>query len=82
MKLIKYRVRLIDGWKKAHKFASVRLAALAAVVVAYFAAYPDQWQAVLHSVPEAYRPLVGLLVFAMAGGARVASFKKDVDHAG
>lgn len=64
-------MKLINDWRKAHKFASVRLAALAGVVVAYFAAYPDQWQAVLNSVPEAYRPLVGLLVFAMAGGSRV-----------
>lgn len=76
---LKDRIGLVDGWRKAHKFASVRLAALAGLVVAYFAAYPDQWQAVLHSVPEAYRPLVGLLVFAMAGGSRVVSLRGPQD---
>ena len=72
-------MKLIANWKAAHKFASVRLAALAGLVVAYFAAYPEQWQAVLHSVPEAYRPLVGLLVFAIAGGSRVVSLRGPQD---
>lgn len=79
-------MKLIDNWKAAHKFASVRLAALAAVAGAYFTAFPAQLETLLDAVPEAYRGpvgvLVGLVIFATAAGARVASFNKDADHAG
>ena len=69
-------MKLIDNWKAAHKWASVRLAMLAGLAVAYFAAYPDQWQAVLATIPEPLRPWFGLMVFAVAGGSRVVTFAR------
>ena len=64
-------MKLIDEWKKAHKFASVRLAALAGIVAAYFAAKPEQLEAIMAQVPEWARPLIGLALFAVATGTRV-----------
>lgn len=68
-------MKLIDNARDWHKFASVRLAALAGVVAAYFAQYPDQWAAFVAMFPEPVRPLVGLGLFVVAAGTRVVSFK-------
>ena len=72
-------MKLIEEWKQAHRLASVRLAALAGIVAGYFAAYPDQLQALIATVPEEWRPVVstlsGLAVFVFAAGSRVTTFK-------
>ncbi len=73
-------MKLIEGWKQAHKLASVRLAALAGIVAGYFTAYPDQLATLIAIVPEEWRPVAsvfaGLVVTTFAAGSRVASFKK------
>lgn len=68
-------MKLIDEAHNWYKLWSVRLAALAGLTAAYLAANPDQAQAVIDSVPEAFRPLasiaLGLFVFGLATGARL-----------
>lgn len=68
-------MKLIETWREASRYYSVRLAALAGLIAAYLAANPDQAQAVIDSVPEAFRPLasiaLGLFVFGLATGARL-----------
>mgnify|MGYP003451880283 FL=1 len=71
-------MKLIAAWKTAHKLASVRLAALVAIVGAYFTAFPAQLDTLLSVVPEHLRPvasvILGLLIFTTAAGSRVVSF--------
>lgn len=69
-------IKLIDEAKSWHKFASVRLAALAGVVAGYLAANPEQTEALLNLLPDG--PLrvlasagIGLFVFSLATGARL-----------
>jgi hypothetical protein len=67
---------MIEDWgQKIWKLWSVRLAALAGIVAAYFAAYPGELEKLIAIVPEQYRPLasmaVGLFVFATATGSRL-----------
>lgn len=69
-------MNMIENWtQKVWKLWSVRLAALAGVVAAYFAAYPGELQKLVSMVPEGYRPLasmaIGLFVFATATGSRL-----------
>ena len=77
-------MKLIDNWKAAHKWASVRLAMLAGLAVAFFTAYPNQLEVLIDAVPEQYRPLaslaVGFVVFATAAGSRVVTFARPVEH--
>lgn len=70
-------MKLIEGWKQAHKFASVRVAALAGLAAGYFAAYPEQLAAVMGMIPEWARPVLGFAIFAAAAGSRVTTFKGD-----
>lgn len=79
-------MKLIDDVHKAHKLASVQLAAFAAVVAGYLAANPDQTEALLALLPEG--PLrvlasagIGVLVFALAAGSRVVKQSKLSDDA-
>ncbi len=69
-------IKLIDEAKSWHKFASVRLAALAGVVAAYLAANPDVTNELLGLLPDGpMRTLasagIGLFVFSLATGARL-----------
>jgi hypothetical protein len=69
-------MKLIDEARQWHKFASVRLAALAGVVAAYLAANPEQTQALLDLLPEGPARVVasaaiGLFVFGLATGTRL-----------
>lgn len=69
-------IKLIDEAKSWHKFASVRLAALAGVVAAYLAANPDVTNELLGLLPNGpMRTLasagIGLFVFSLATGARL-----------
>lgn len=68
---------LIDDARDWWRFWSVRLAAAAGLVAAWLAANPEQTQALLDLLPDG--PLrvlasagIGLFVFALATGARVA----------
>jgi hypothetical protein len=69
-------MNLIEDWASTlWKAWSVRLTALWAISLTYFASYPDQWVELLKLVPEGVRPLVsmamGIAMFASTGGARV-----------
>jgi len=69
-------MKLIENWAQhLWKAWSIRLAMLAGVVGAYFAAYPAELQKLVGMVPEQYRPLasivVGLFIFSTATGARL-----------
>lgn len=75
------KLKLIDEWRNLHKFASVRLAALAAVVAGYLAANPDKTQELLALLPDgparvAASTLVGLFVFSLAAGTRALKADK------
>lgn len=74
-------MKLIDNARDWHKFASVRLAALAGLVAAFLAANPDITNELLGLLPEGpWRTLaaaaVGLFVFGTATGARVLTRNK------
>ena len=78
-------MKLIENWRSAHKFASVRLAAIAGVIGGYFASNPEQLVALIDwaksLLPESIGPLVpiiiGLLVTTVSASARVTTFKSD-----
>lgn len=48
------------------QFASIRLAVLAGVITGLQATYPEQYAQLMAMLPEAVRPLVGLLVTVAA----------------
>lgn len=80
-------MRLIDEAKSWHKFGSVRLAGIAAVVAGYLAANPDQTTELLALLPDG--PLrtvaaaaVGLFVFSLATGARLLTTKPPAERDG
>lgn len=69
-------MNLVDDWlTQLRKAWSIRLAGIAGLVAAYFAAYPAELQKLIAIVPEEYRSLaslaVGLFVFATATGSRL-----------
>jgi hypothetical protein len=74
-------MKLIDNAHRAHKMASVQLAAFAGIAAGYLAANPEQTQALLDLLPEG--PLrvlasagIGLFVFGLAAGSRVVRQRK------
>lgn len=74
-------MRLIDEARSWHKFASVRLAALAGIIAGYLAANPDVTNELLGLLPDGpARTLaaagIGLFVFSMATGARLVTTGK------
>lgn len=62
---------IIDDINQAWRFASVRLAVLAGIIAAWAASDPAGFAALVETLPEWARPLVGLAVFAAAAGSRV-----------
>lgn len=71
-------MKLIDNWAShLWKAWSIRLAMIAGVIGAYFAAYPAELQKLIDVVPEQWRGpasvLVGLLIFSTATGTRLVS---------
>lgn len=69
-------IKLIDEAKQWHRFASVRLAALAGIVAGYLAANPDVTNALLNLLPDGPQRVlasagIGLFVFASATGTRL-----------
>lgn len=82
--------KLVENWaEQLFKAWSIRLAGLAALVGAYFLAFPAEFQRLVALVPEQYRELVsvlgGLIIFLTASGARLvkqgnlAATKPDSD---
>lgn len=74
-------MKFVEEAGKFYKLGSVQLAALAGVIVAYFAANPNETEKLLNLLPEG--PLrilasigIGLFVFSTATGSRIVSFKK------
>ncbi len=51
-------------WQSMWKLWSIRLGVLASGFIAWIAAYPQDWQALVDKLPVEIRPLVGLLAFA------------------
>jgi hypothetical protein len=77
-------MKLIENWAEALWRAwSIRLAMIAGLVGAYFAAYPAELQKLVGLVPEQYRPLAsivaGLLIFSTATGARLVKQGKPAE---
>ena len=65
-------MQLIEGWaEKWWKLWSVRLAMLAGVISGWAATDPQGFARLMESVPEQYRPLLGLLVFLAATFTRL-----------
>ncbi len=77
----------IPDLKNARKFASMKLAAIGALVQVAFIAIPDdayvQWLAVPESVraviPEKWKPIIGALIFTAVMVARVYK-QKSIPH--
>jgi len=59
-------------WTQMWSLWSIRLAALASVLIGWMAAYPADWQQLVDQLPEGVRPLVGLLAFAAITWSRMA----------
>ena len=51
-------------WLSMWKLWSIRLGVLASGFIAWIAAYPQDWQALVERLPEGVRPVVGLIAFA------------------
>lgn len=51
-------------WLSMWKLWSIRLGVLASGFIAWIAAYPQDWQALVERLPEGVRPAVGLIAFA------------------
>lgn len=69
-------MKLIENWaEQLRKAWSIRLAGIAALVGAYFLAFPGEFQRLIALVPEQYRELVsvigGLVIFATASGTKL-----------
>lgn len=66
---------LIDDWKAAHKFWSIRLGTLATIITSALVAFPDVWhslpEGITSLVPDRFAPLVGCALFIGAMVARV-----------
>jgi len=69
-------MKLIDNWAQhLLKAWSIRVAGFAAIVGAYFVAFPAELQRIVAIVPEQYREvasiLAGLLIFSLASGSKL-----------
>lgn len=69
-------MKLIENWvEHIRKAWSIRLAAVAAVIGAYFVAFPSELQRVVAIVPAEYREIfsiiAGLFIFATASGTKL-----------
>lgn len=71
--------RLVDNWRQAWKWGSVRLALLAGVISGWAASDPNGFARVVDLLPEWARPLLGLAVAISAIGTRLASVRRKSD---
>lgn len=69
------KLGLVEGWRNAWKWASIRLAAVASAILAYLWAAPDVALSVLNSMPPEVRaylsPIVGIAIFALVTSTRL-----------
>ncbi len=80
----KPRIKLIEEWKLARKFWSIRLGAIGTAVTSLFILWPDSalyfWGAMPEEVkawiPPQYVPLIGVFIFAMSMFARLVKQQK------
>jgi len=56
---------MVDEWKSAYKWASVRLAVLAGMIATYIATYPDQFAQIVEHLPTWAKPLVPIVTVAL-----------------
>jgi len=72
-------MKLVDNWRQAHKWASVRLAVLAGVLVTYATSVDGikQLAGLISYVPEHLRPiasvLLGLVTTTIATASRLTA---------
>ena len=50
---------------------SIRLGMVASGFIAWIAAYPQDWQALVEKLPEGIRPVVGVIAFAAIAYTRM-----------
>ncbi len=82
--MLKLRVRLIDGWRKAGKFWSIRLGVVGSALTSVFILWPESalyfWGAMPDEVkawiPEQFIPMIGVSIFVMSMFARVVKQQK------
>lgn len=73
--LTRLKLRLIDDWRLCWRWSSVRLGLLAGAFSAWAASDPAGFARTVDMLPEWARPLVGLLVAAVAIGSRITTRK-------
>lgn len=75
------KLGLVDGWRGAWRWASIRLGAVASLVGAYIWTAPDTALNVLNALPPETRaylsPVVGIALFALITAARVVHKPRD-----
>jgi hypothetical protein len=75
------KLGLVEGWRGAWRWASIRLGAIASIVLAYLWAAPDMALTVLNSMPPEVRaylsPVVGIALFALVTATRIVHKPRD-----
>ena len=61
------RQQLLAMWQ----LWSIRLGMVASGFIAWIAAYPQDWQALVEKLPEGIRPVVGVIAFAAIAYTRM-----------
>lgn len=67
------KLRLVDDWRQASRWASVRLAVIAGAVAGWAASDPAGFTRAVDMLPEWARPLVGLAVTVAAISSRLTT---------
>lgn len=69
------KIKLIEEWRSAWRWWSMRLAAVGSIAVAYVLAYPDILLSTLNALPPEMRavfpPAIGFVLFALVSIARL-----------
>lgn len=68
-------MKLVENWRNSWRWWSMRLNAMAAVMITYVLAAPDVLLGVLNSLPADLRavfpPMVGIVLFALVAAVRL-----------
>ena len=56
---------LVDDWKSAYKWASVRLAVLVGAIVTYATTYPDEFAQLIEHLPGGVKPFIPILAMVI-----------------
>jgi len=62
---------LKQRWQAMWQLWSIRLGVVASGFIAWIAAYPQDWQALVERLPEGVRPVVGVIAFAAIAYTRM-----------